>query len=589
MNAWQATAALLRAVLIMSAAGSVVALVLFLLKPLMKNRIPKAAQYYLWTLVLVALIVPFSAFVSIPVGTPIAPVQEIVEDNIKTNAERYEEISQRQYNAPFDELEVEHQVEIIYESKGWLNNYLLTMPLTIGVTIFLITAVQYVAFVVKLRHDRVPANDDEMAVLRQLGKGSRTLRLHRSRLAPTPMLIGIFRPAILLPDREYSDARLRNILLHELVHLRRRDILLKWLFVAARSLHWFNPIVYLACREADRACELSCDEAAIKGLDANGKQSYGDTLIAMAAAAKTPRTILSTTMCEEKKTLRERLGAIMKHGRFSAGAIAVSCALAAAFLCGTVVLGASALEESAADVLFRTLKNEASGVRPESIVEQMNIDDEGTLIFYYNANGNLACAVLEKGAFNDRLSKTSAELSVAGSVPAQIMAGQYNDGKNWLAWGILRDQSITKALMYGREATIVAAGGLRLCFALGEGRMSENDDFQFLDAAGNPVWEISSSKELTVYVWKDRSLINYALFSGHREQQSREEVYSGENILQSLDALNMALSDYPFDYLELHIVQMNLLDFSKEEMSALAEQIEIPLRNYSCSVGYFDN
>jgi len=51
----------------------------------------------------------------------------------------------------------------------------------------------------------------------------------------------------------------------------------------------------------------------------------------------------------------------------------------------------------------------------------------------------------------------------------------------------------------------------------------------------------------------------------------------------------MALSDYPFDYLELHIVQMNLLDFSKEEMSALAEQIEIPLGSYSCSVGYFDN
>nr|WP_242832484.1 M56 family metallopeptidase [Desulfosporosinus orientis] len=92
-------------------------------------------------------------------------------------------------------------------------------------------------------------------------------------------------------------------------------------------------------REIDRACELSCDEAVIKELDNNGRQGYGDTLIAVAADTKSPKTIVSTTMCEEKKALKERLSAIMKHKGFPIRAIAFSWVLVSAVLCGIVVLG----------------------------------------------------------------------------------------------------------------------------------------------------------------------------------------------------------------------------------------------------------
>lgn len=355
MNAWQVMAQLLRTVLIMSVAGTVIALILFALKPLIKNRIPKAVQYYLWTLALAALLVPFSLLVSIPVNTPMTPVKEIVDGSIKTNTEWYEEISQEQYNTPFEELEVDKQLQVLYEGKGrfkgWLNNWLLTTPISLGVVAFIITLFQYLAFVWKLRCSRVPARDTEIVMLKQLHKGKWTPRLYRSRFAPTPMLIGIFHPVIMLPDSEYSDVQLQNIMLHELTHLRRHDIIIKWFSVVARSLHWFNPFAYLVHREIDRACEFACDEAVIKSLDTDGKQSYGDTLIAMVAEAKTPKTVLSTTMCEEKKVLKERLGAIMKHKRFSIGAIAVSCVLVIAVLCGTIVLGAENIDKVSVPVV----------------------------------------------------------------------------------------------------------------------------------------------------------------------------------------------------------------------------------------------
>lgn len=592
MSGWGFISEIARSIAGMSLSGSIIALLLFALKPIMKNRLPKSVQYYLWVFVLIALLMPFSTFVSVPIRTPMAPVREILTANIKSTEERQEELAQAKYNTPYEELDESQQIDISYREikkvNGSFNDALLCLVTMAGAIVFLIEIAQYFIFVFKLRRRRLPAKDNEVVLLGELCESRRHPRLYRNPHAPTPMLIGMFRPVIYLPDMEYADVQFKNILLHELTHFRRHDVVVKWLAAFTVRLHWFNPIAYLARREIDRACELACDEAVIKNLNNDGKQAYGDTLIAAVADRRLPKTILSTTMCEEKKALKERLGAIMRHRGFSAGAIAFSCVLAAAVLCGTIVLGASAPKESAADVLFETLKNEASVVRPERIVEQCNLNDGSILIFYYNANGNLACAVLEKGIFYYKVVNTSAELSMEGSVPAQIMAGQYNNGDHWRVWGILRDSSITKALMYGREATIVEANGLRFCFILGEGRMPENDHFQFLDAAGNLVWEISQSKEWTIYVWKDQNGINYALFSGYKEQQSREEVYSGETIFQSLGALNAALSEYPFDYLQLHIVQMNLPDFSKDEMSGLAEQIEIPVGNYSCSIGYFE-
>ena len=167
-----------------------------------------------------------------------------------------------------------------------------------------------------------------------------TIPVYRNKKATTPMLIGLFNPAIILPECDYTDAQLRAVLLHELTHLRRKDIFVKWLGVLACSIHWFNPIVWFVRRETDRACELACDESVIRNLDANCRQNYGDTLIYIATDTKTPHAIISTTMCEEKRALKERLGAIMKSKKHSRLALAVSTILLLSAILTACVLGA---------------------------------------------------------------------------------------------------------------------------------------------------------------------------------------------------------------------------------------------------------
>ena len=79
----------------------------------------------------------------------------------------------------------------------------------------------------------------------------------------SPFVLGLFRPKIYLPsDMECTT----HILLHEQHHIRRMDHWIKVLAFLALSIHWFNPLVWLAFHLAGQDMEMSCDEAVIRQL-----------------------------------------------------------------------------------------------------------------------------------------------------------------------------------------------------------------------------------------------------------------------------------------------------------------------------------
>lgn len=504
MNEWQTFSELVRTILMMSATGGVIALLLFALKPVIKNRFPKSVQYYLWCLALVAFLVPFSVFVSLPFTTPMSQIQEVLNENIKTTVERREQFSQEQYGVEYEALEPQQQIEISFEEvglvKGRFNDYLLLLLISIGGVSFFMDASLYTAYVIKLKRKRIEPLVSEQALLKNLCNTAKCPRLYRNSLTSTPMLIGVFRPVIYLPDREYSQQQFQNIMLHELTHLKRHDVMIKWIAALAVYVHWFNPFAYLVRREIDRACELACDEAVVNHFNTDEKQSYGDTLIEMASDMKKSRVLVSTTMCEEKKTLKDRLNAIMHSKKHTKKVIACSSVLLAIALFAIVVLGASANQGSAVDALYRKYGNEAAVIKPQSIITEVDAGDNGTVIFYYNANNNLACAIVEKSLFGYTVVKNGAELTVEGKTPVSVMAGQYSDADKWRAWGILRDREITKAIIDGREATIVEAGDLRLFYTIGDGKIPENDYYTFYNGSGGLVWEIGKTSLPEIYI-----------------------------------------------------------------------------------------
>jgi len=106
--------------------------------------------------------------------------------------------------------------------------------------------------------------------------------LVRTDAVKTPGLCGYFRPTILLPRNvswvpELLD--LRHIFLHELSHIKRRDMLVHWLCSMLRVVHWFNPVVWFGFKRMAADRELACDELALSRATRADRRSYGETIL----------------------------------------------------------------------------------------------------------------------------------------------------------------------------------------------------------------------------------------------------------------------------------------------------------------------
>ena len=231
----------------------------------------------------------------------------------------------------------------------------------------------YFVFSRILGHSLRPASAAQRRQFREAG-APRRLRLCLSSAASTPMLMGLLHPRLVLPDREYSPEMLGNIFLHELTHYRRGDLVLKWFAVLVTAFHWFNPLVHMARRELDRACEMSCDESLLRHMNLQDRRSYGETLLSLAAAGSLPRRLVATSFATEKRNLRERLEQIMKYKPMSRAGLALLLA-ATVLLCGCAgALGPGGQEaEAPADTAENAAPEAAASPSPVPTPEPRSV------------------------------------------------------------------------------------------------------------------------------------------------------------------------------------------------------------------------
>lgn len=144
----------------------------------------------------------------------------------------------------------------------------------------------------------------------------RAVPVRRSRQVRTPMVLGLLRPVLLLPEGQAVD---EVVLCHELTHLKRLDLAYKALLVAACWLHWFNPLVWWMSRAASENLELCCDDNVAAGRDAAFRRKYGELLLS--TAEEKPGPTLSSRFGGSKQAMRDRLANLFvkkKRGRLLA-------------------------------------------------------------------------------------------------------------------------------------------------------------------------------------------------------------------------------------------------------------------------------
>jgi beta-lactamase regulating signal transducer with metallopeptidase domain len=126
---------------------------------------------------------------------------------------------------------------------------------------------------------------------------------------------GWWRPTLLIPadlSERFSVAQIRGMLLHEMAHVRRRDVLWTWLALGLCALHWFNPLAWLALRRFHAARELACDAAALRALEPAARQDYGEALLLCLQGSPASTAPALAPFFRRFPELKQRLQNIMK-------------------------------------------------------------------------------------------------------------------------------------------------------------------------------------------------------------------------------------------------------------------------------------
>ncbi len=167
----------------------------------------------------------------------------------------------------------------------------------------------------------------------------REIRLVATSAVSTPALFGWRRPRLLMPGemlRRLDGGELRLIFLHELIHLKRGDILINWLTILVRSLHWFNPAVWLAVKRLRADQEVACDAAVMSRLTIAERRLYGSTIIKLAEDFSTAGLCPSLVpFITQKQIIKRRITMVSKFKPSGRIALLACVALVIALGCLT--------------------------------------------------------------------------------------------------------------------------------------------------------------------------------------------------------------------------------------------------------------
>ncbi|MBP5655658.1 MAG: M56 family metallopeptidase [Clostridiales bacterium] len=153
----------------------------------------------------------------------------------------------------------------------------------------------------------------------------------------TPMMTGLTKPTVFLPNRDYEDDELRLIIKHELTHFKHHDLWVKLIVTACRALHWFNPVMIPLIRNLEQECELYCDMSVMAEEPREARKLYCESILnAVSSQSTVKQPVLATNFYSPKQNLKHRLQLIMGMNLHAFAGILIAVSILCA-VCGIIV------------------------------------------------------------------------------------------------------------------------------------------------------------------------------------------------------------------------------------------------------------
>jgi TonB family protein len=223
-----------------------------------------------------------------------------------------------------------------------------------------------------------------------------------SPAAAVPMTWGSLHPVVLLPEaaRQWPAARLHAVVLHELIHIRRNDLLAQIAAQAACCLYWFHPLAWLAARELRKERERACDDAVLSG--GVPAADYAGHLLALARAMVQRRSLADAPAMAETGDLEARVRAVLDDSRNRSPLNRRLAATVAALACAVVLPVAlvTVHAQTGGGTLAGVVQDASKAHVPGCEVRIKNLDGKNEEVSHTSVTGEFAFGNIPAGHYS---------------------------------------------------------------------------------------------------------------------------------------------------------------------------------------------
>ena len=361
---------------------------------LLFRKVPKNIICFLWLIVGIRLLIPFS----IESSFGLAPNTNTINESIIYDESPTIDTGFSLMDQPVNQYMQQHLMPNMVNSINPLQ--LITMLISRIWLVGMILMLGYFVF-------------SWIQMLRKVKNAKPVMieqdKIYQSEEIETPFLLGVFRPRIFIPI-DTVDTELPYIIAHEKAHIKRRDYLIKPIAYLILMVYWFNPLVWLAYLLLCKGIELACDERVIRILGSDYKKEYSQALLNCSVNRK---TIAACPVAFGEVGIKQRVKNILNYKKPSFWII-ITTVIICVIICVCFLTNRkeSELAEEISIVSEEVIQEQEtqettifSFTIPQEMKELVTcrIDDYKTIVFTDSTKGNelgTLCAIPFAEAFN---------------------------------------------------------------------------------------------------------------------------------------------------------------------------------------------
>ena len=361
--------------------GSFLIAVIICFRHFFFHQIPKRFFVFLWICAIVRLLFPFSILVSESAGSWF---QKTVSQNLQTSGlkrqlqagmrpdtrisslKRPDDLSGTAFREHSDNLDVlfgknsaDPDVFSVSADLGkaakWVQNAAAKIYLKEVCCVIWLSVAGMLAAGILIKHIRtlrlyktsLPFYNETAEKWLQLHRSLPKAALRRSEFVKSPLTYGVIRPVILFPSEiNLNEEEFFCIMEHEWVHIRRKDVFVKYLLCLTICIYWFHPLVWMMAVLLNKDIEFASDEEVSRTCSQHCKTAYALALIRLAQESRQSVWPLNACFARHSE-IEERIRCIMNTKRYSKKAAVVAAGIICCILTAFTVSAQEAPGETA--------------------------------------------------------------------------------------------------------------------------------------------------------------------------------------------------------------------------------------------------